>query len=177
MWVHETLIFDRIFVTLTENSSVLTCKTQGSREYPTPLEQAVGRHFHVQHGTKITTVFDLLVGKPPGRIFQVCLLAIWWYSVTRKHLFPRSDLRKPKEVPILITANTSGYLHKSADLHNTSGYLHKSVISISQQLILRFTCSFNQSGRKAWGARLVDLIKHLHYFHYDIVIRWVANQD
>ena len=40
-----------IFVTLTENSSVVTNDTQG------PPERAVGTHFHVQHDTKTIPVF------------------------------------------------------------------------------------------------------------------------
>ena len=36
MWIHETPIFEAIFVTLTENSSVITDDTQGIRSIHTP---------------------------------------------------------------------------------------------------------------------------------------------
>ena len=50
---HQSLKYI-IFVTLTENSSVITNDTL---EIYTPSEIAVGTHFHVQYGTETTSVF------------------------------------------------------------------------------------------------------------------------
>ena len=44
-------------MTLTENLSVVTNDTQGSREISTAPEIAVGTHFHVRHGTKTISLF------------------------------------------------------------------------------------------------------------------------
>ena len=50
-------ILEVIFVTLTENSSVITNDTQWTSEISRPPEIAVGTHFHAQHGTKTIPVF------------------------------------------------------------------------------------------------------------------------
>ena len=65
----DALILEVIFVTLTENSSVVKNNTQGTLEISTPQEIAVRPHFHVRHGT--TQYFYLLIEKPFGRYFQV----------------------------------------------------------------------------------------------------------
>ena len=52
--VHETPILEVIFVSLTENSSIMTNYTQGPWKYPPKI--TVGTQFHVQHGTKTTPV-------------------------------------------------------------------------------------------------------------------------
>ena len=48
LWVHETSILEVFFVTLTENSSVVTNDTQGPQKYPPEI---------AEHGTKNTLVF------------------------------------------------------------------------------------------------------------------------
>ena len=47
-------ILEVTFVSLTENSSIMTNNTQGPWKYPTKI--TVGTQFHVQHGTKTTPV-------------------------------------------------------------------------------------------------------------------------
>ena len=51
-----TPIFEVIFFTLTDNSSVVT-RHPGASEISTSPEIAVGTHFNVRHGTKTILVF------------------------------------------------------------------------------------------------------------------------
>ena len=60
LWVHWTPILEVIFVTLTENSSVVTNDTQGphtTRNIHTTRKSCRETHFHVQHYPKTIPVF------------------------------------------------------------------------------------------------------------------------
>ena len=79
-----------IFVTLTENSSIVTNDTKGTSRIFTRPEIALGTHFHQRDGTETTPVF-----------LSPHYQAIRWHSETRKHLFlyarsDRAGSRKPK---------------------------------------------------------------------------------
>ena len=56
LWVHETLILEVFFVSLTQNSSIVTNDTNWTSETSTLLGIAVETHFHARHGNKTTTV-------------------------------------------------------------------------------------------------------------------------
>ena len=52
---HQSL--KQFFVTLTENSSVVTNDTQGPQKYPHHRKYLLGRTYMREHGTKTTPVF------------------------------------------------------------------------------------------------------------------------
>ena len=88
-WVYEAPIFEVIFVTLTENSLVVTNDTQGPPEI-------------VDMALQLPQYFYQPVGKILVATSKFGVLTIRWHSATRKHLFlypqgDRSGLRKPKK--------------------------------------------------------------------------------
>ena len=105
MWVHETPIFGVIFVTLTENSSIITNdRHSGTSEISIPPEIAVGMYFHAWTWHENYPSILELMEKPLGRYFQVLSP---YYQVTecnQKTPIPVSSrwqvkkgLRKPKK--------------------------------------------------------------------------------
>ena len=120
-------------------------------EISTPLEIAVETHFHVCNATKTTPVFLPVNGEASWSL-PTSLLTIRWHSATRKRLllYPqgdRSGLKKPEKD---ITTNINPSYHQPPS--------PKVSLNWSTNKI-RF--SFNQPNRKRWGARLVNVIKHL----------------
>ena len=82
------------------------------------------------------------------------LLTIRRHTATRKHLFLyphgyRSGLRKPQKDK-----------HQHKIKATTSVHLPKSV---SNDLTIKSDSVFTTTNRKRWGARLVDVIKHLSH--------------
>ena len=85
LWVHETLISEVIFTTLTENSSAITIDSLGPSKYssyPKWLQGHISMH---SIALKLSEHFYLLMEKTLGCYFQDNLLTIRKYRATRKH--------------------------------------------------------------------------------------------
>lgn len=63
MWVNETFVVKVILVTITETSSVTTNETMGFPVIPIPMKITVITYFHMQRGSKTTSVLFLLMEK------------------------------------------------------------------------------------------------------------------
>ena len=70
-WVHETPILEVIFVTLIENSSVITNDTQEPQKYPYHRKQLWSHTSMSNMALKLSQYFHLLMEKPLGHYFQV----------------------------------------------------------------------------------------------------------
>ena len=103
--VHETPILEVIFLTLTENSSVITNNEwhPGTSEISTSPEIAVGMHFYVRTWHyNYPSVFTCWWRSLFVATSTFSLLTIRRHSATRKHLllYPEGDwsgLTKPKK--------------------------------------------------------------------------------
>ena len=103
------LIFEVIFVTLTESSSVKSNDTQRPRKYP-HHQKYLWRHTSMRDmALKMSRYFYLMMEKPLGCYFQVC--SPFYQAVQCDHKTPiplssRAQVRskKTKKISSLITA-------------------------------------------------------------------------
>ena len=100
---------------------------------------------------KLPRYFYLLIEKPLGCYFQFGLLTIRWHNATRNHLS-----RTLKVIGQVWESQKSISINTNHDYHQRSS--PKASLNWSNNKV-RF--SFNQSNRKKWGAKLVDIVKHL----------------
>lgn len=63
MWVNETFVVKVILVTITDTSSLTTNETMGFPGISIAMKIIVMTYFHMQRGSKTTSVFFLLMEK------------------------------------------------------------------------------------------------------------------
>ena len=122
LWVHETPVFEVIFTTLTENSSIITNDTKGPQNIHITGYNCSST-IHTQHDTKTTLVFLPVDGETS------CLLLPSYYHAARcnqKTTIPvsrwqvRSQEVKIEEASFLIIASKSVHLLTSVSTILTS---------------------------------------------------------
>ena len=106
-------------------------------EISTPPAIATGRHFYVWHGTK-----PILVFWPVDEVAFWLLLPGWVSLLSGGTVQPENTY--------FCILKVTGQVWKS-----------QKRISINSKTNNKIIFSFNQPNRKRWGARLVDVIKHL----------------
>ena len=142
----------------------LICRNKwhpGTSEISTPPDIAVGTHFHAQHGTKTTPVFLPTDGEASWSLRpSLVLLTIKPAECSEKTPIPVSYQNR-------ISINTNHSYRQCSSPKASLNWSNKKG---------RF--SFNLPNRKRWGAKLIDVIKHLpnQAFYCETITRRVANQ-
>ena len=124
MQVNETPILEVTFVTLTENSSVITNDPQGPWKHPHHQNKLLGHMSMHSMALKLPQYFYLLMEKPLGCYFQVRFLYNQVTQCDQKTPIPASSRWhvRSKKASTLISATTSAHLPEpvSTDLIITS---------------------------------------------------------